>query len=171
LLKQVFIGIGSNLGDRFENIQTAIKKIGEFERTKVLRVSPFYETIPVGFESVNLFLNGVIEIETDLIPSLLLEKLLLIEIKLGRTREVNQGYFDRPIDLDILIYDDLILKSEELIIPHPEISKRLFVLTPLRDLCPNLIIPELNKNINELYLKAVNDKSNQDKHLRIIEIV
>jgi 2-amino-4-hydroxy-6-hydroxymethyldihydropteridine diphosphokinase len=169
-LHRIFIGIGSNLGDRIENIRKAVEQIGDIQGTSVTKISPFYETNPVGFKSKNLFLNGVIEAKTHLSPSMLLEKFLAIEKALGRTRK-NFLYTDRIIDLDILVYDDIILNSEDLIIPHPEISKRLFVLAPFKDLDPDFIIPGLNMKILQLYQNAFNDKANQERPIRIKEIV
>jgi len=169
-LSRVFIGIGSNLGDRIENIMKAIEKTGEIPGTSISKISPFYETSPLGFESKNLFLNCVIEIKTHLAPLALLEKLLIIEKALGRTRK-DILYADRTLDLDILVYDDIILKTEDLVIPHPEISKRLFVLAPLNDLYPELKIPGLNMMVFQLYQKILNEKPEQEEPLRITEIV
>jgi 2-amino-4-hydroxy-6-hydroxymethyldihydropteridine diphosphokinase len=144
-----YIGIGSNLGDRRKNIQLALNVLKEKKDIIVEKVSPFYETLPVGGPPrQGKFLNGVIEISTTLTPQELLKVLQEIEKALGRVRKERWG--PRTIDLDILFYGDLIVNEERLIIPHPLMHKREFVLKPLLRIAPDLIHPVLKKSVKEL---------------------
>ncbi|NQT06736.1 MAG: 2-amino-4-hydroxy-6-hydroxymethyldihydropteridine diphosphokinase [Candidatus Omnitrophica bacterium] len=127
-----FIGIGSNLGDRKRYVDTAMELMGNLEKIKVDKVSPLYETEPVGGPAQGMYLNGVVRIETDYSPRELLEKLMDIEITLGRERTVKNG--PRTIDLDILTYGDKKIEEKDLIIPHPRMNERDFVKYPLKDL-------------------------------------
>ena len=134
----VYIGIGSNLGDRKEHIENAISFLHKIIGIEKLMVSEIYETKPVDGPLQNDFLNGVIKIETILSPEELWDKLLDIEIKLGRTREIKNG--PRTIDLDILLFDDFKINTSNLIIPHPRMYQRDFVLKGLRQLNPEIDI-------------------------------
>lgn len=127
-----YIGVGSNLGDRRVYINKAIKELNMNIHIKVNRVSSIYETAPVSEIAQGKFLNGVIEIETDLGPRELLKGLNEIERSLGRIRTIKNG--PRTIDLDILYYGDENIMEKDLIIPHPKISEREFVLKGLREL-------------------------------------
>lgn len=129
---KVYIGLGSNLGDRQANIAEAIERISELEGTVVTKTSPLYETEAVGGPEQGKYLNGAAEILTGLSPRELLAKLLDIEEKLGRTRKGKN--LPRTIDLDILLYDDIILSEEGLVIPHPRMNEREFVTKPLKDI-------------------------------------
>ena len=144
---KAYIGIGSNLGNKEENIRKAIELIKE--KCKILKVSSLYETEPVGYKEQDWFLNCAIEIETKLKPQELIKFLLLIEKKLGRIRTVKNG--PRTIDLDILFYGSEIINEKNLIIPHPRLHERLFVLEPLKEVCPNFIHPVFNKSVNEIH--------------------
>ena len=131
---KVFLGLGSNLGDRKENLACAIRLIGE-RVGKVLRVSSFIETQPWGFESDNAFVNAVILCETELKPRQVLQTTQKIERDLGRKKKsTDGGYADRCIDIDILLYDDLRVDEPDLQIPHPLMLKRDFVMIPLREI-------------------------------------
>jgi 2-amino-4-hydroxy-6-hydroxymethyldihydropteridine diphosphokinase len=145
-LHQVYLGLGSNLGDREENIRKAIALIGD-RIGLVIRQSSLVETEPWGFESENKFLNGVILVETSLTPRKLLKATQKIERELGKRRQHatrrsqhsmlnNQRsmYFDRPIDIDILLYDDLTIDEPDLKIPHPLMYERDFVMNPLNEI-------------------------------------
>ena len=137
-IHQVFLGLGSNLGDREENIQKAISLIEERVGT-VLRQSSLIETEPWGFESENKFLNGVILCETQLTPRQLLKVTKKIERDLGRKKKSASSHFshlykDRPIDIDILLYDDLTIDEPDLKIPHPLMQQRDFVMIPLNEI-------------------------------------
>lgn len=132
---RVYLGLGSNLGNREENIRKAILLIGERVGT-VLRQSSLIETEPWGFESENSFLNGVILVETTFTPRQTLKATQKIERELGRKRKSDslKKYADRPIDIDILLYDDLTIDESDLKIPHPLMEQRDFVMIPLREI-------------------------------------
>lgn len=139
----VYIGLGSNLGDRNANLLSAIKEISA-SIGKVVRRSSVYETEPWGFESNNWFLNQVLEVETPLSTRKLLEELLLLEEQLGRTGERKPGqgpYSDRVIDIDLLVDGEIWYDTETLSVPHPRLAARRFVLEPLNELTPNLVPP------------------------------
>ena len=133
-MHKVFLGLGSNLGDRKENLACAIRLIGE-RVGKVLRVSSFIETAPWGFESENTFLNGAILCETQLNPRQVLRATQKIEREMGRKKKSTNGvYADRCIDIDILLYDDLRVDEPDLQIPHPLMNEREFVMIPLGEI-------------------------------------
>ena len=135
---QVYLGLGSNLGNRRALLKRAIRLIGE-RVGEVTRQSTFIETEPWGFESANKFLNAVILCETDMTPREVLEATQQIERDMGRQKAVhrsstNRTYTDRPIDIDILLYDDLTVDEPDLKIPHPLMEQRDFVMIPLREI-------------------------------------
>lgn len=131
---KVFLSLGTNLGDKRENLNKAIQKIGELVGD-VVRQSSFIETEPWGFESKNRFLNGCVCVETDLTPLEVLEMTQLIERELGRKEKSHNGeYHDRIIDIDILLYDDVTIDEPELKIPHPHMKERDFVMIPLNEI-------------------------------------
>lgn len=138
-MSRVFISLGTNLGNKEQHLQQAIAAIGS-EVGVVWRVSGFYHSKPVGFHSDNDFLNAVLLVDSDMEPLLLLHKLQKIEKKMGRKTKSVTGYADRIIDLDILLYDNLIVNLPELKIPHPCMMERDFVLVPLREIAPELNI-------------------------------
>lgn len=142
----VYLGIGSNLGDRFENIKSAIKKIAQLG--EISQTSSLWETMPWGCAQQQPFLNCVISLETILSPFELLKRTSQIELKLGRKRE--QKFGPRTIDIDILLYGDLIINKPNLVIPHPYLHQRKFVLLPLSEIAPNLLHPILERRIKEL---------------------
>jgi len=142
----VYIALGSNLGDRSENLAAAIDSM--HPNIFVFDCSPIYETPPWGYTSQPAFLNQVCKAETDFQPYELLAYLKKIENELGRKATFLYG--PRTIDLDILFYNDLILKSVDLIIPHPRLEERAFVLVPLADIDPELIHPILGRSVKEL---------------------
>jgi 2-amino-4-hydroxy-6-hydroxymethyldihydropteridine diphosphokinase len=144
----VFIGSGSNLGDRLNALCTASGLLAPDIR--VLKASQVYETPPWGYEDQPMFLNQVLRTETELDPPALLQHLKRIEIKMGRTATFNYG--PRVIDLDILFYDDLIYSADNLQIPHPLAAERAFVLIPMREIAPEFMHPALGKTISELAL-------------------
>jgi len=142
----VYLALGTNLGLRFANLQAAIAALPPAFR--VLDQSPVYETPPWGFTGQPAFLNMVLKGRTGLSPLRLLRRLKQLETRLGRQPAVRWG--PRLIDMDILFYDDLILDTPELAIPHPRLHKRAFVLVPLADLAPGLVHPVLGKSVNQL---------------------
>lgn len=113
----------------------------------VLALSGFYETEPWGFRSENTFLNGALQLETSLSPLELLKATQQIEVDMGRTQKSNGVYHDRIIDIDILLYDDLVMQSPELTLPHPLMHQRSFVMEPLAEIAPNVVHPVFNKSI------------------------
>ena len=145
----VYIGLGTNMGNRNENLVQAINLLNR-KGASVIRVSGIYDSEPWGFTSKNKFLNQVIKVETSLEPLILLELILQIENEMGRTRHIS-GYEDRIIDIDILIYDNRIIKSKKLEIPHKQMHSRAFVLAPLLEIAPDLVHPVLNKSIKDLH--------------------
>lgn len=149
----VYLALGSNLGDRKIMLETAISLISK-SCGLIIKESPIYETPPLGFNHENYFFNSVIQIQTPLSPQQLLIAILEIEKEMGRIRSHSNQYEARCIDIDILFFDSLILKNVDLIIPHPEIAKRKFVLFPLHDIASNFIHPELDISIFELLQKC-----------------
>jgi 2-amino-4-hydroxy-6-hydroxymethyldihydropteridine diphosphokinase len=160
-MKIVYLGIGTNLGNREENLKQAVTKIEEFIGP-VFKSSSIYETAPWGFQSNDEFLNKVVQVETKLIPSGLLGRLLMIESLLGRIRG-EKRYSSRLIDIDILLYEDLIVEEESLKIPHPLLHERKFVLVPLCEIAPEMIHPVLKKSMKEL-LDICRDRSEVRKY-------
>jgi 2-amino-4-hydroxy-6-hydroxymethyldihydropteridine diphosphokinase len=126
-----YIAIGSNIGERYENMQQAIAHLNAHEQIEVEAESAIYETDPVGYTDQPQFLNMVIRVNTSLSPEQLLKEQLRIELVLGRKREIRFG--PRTIDLDLLIYDNVSMETELLILPHPRMMERSFVLVPLFD--------------------------------------
>jgi len=151
-----YLGLGSNLGVRLKNLEQACIAI-EIEAGGITDRSPVYETEPWGFSSKHKFLNMVISIDTILSPGDLLLTLQEIETRIGRIRE-GIGYVPRAIDIDLLLYDDLLISTKELIVPHPLFHERRFVLKPLSDIAPDLLHPALNRQIIELLADCI-DKS------------
>ena len=144
------------MGDKEENLKSAIKKIDDSGTNKVIKISNFYVTEPVGYIDQEDFLNAAIEIKTLLSPKQLINFLLNIEKELKRERIIKWG--PRTIDLDVLLYDDIVTSNEEIIIPHPRMHERTFVLKPLSDIAPFVLHPILNKRITTLLDEMLNDK-------------
>ena len=151
-MSKVYFSIGSNKGNRSGLINEAIDKI-DIIIGKVVLKSSIYETKSWGFNSNN-FYNICILLESTLTPELILNKILTIEKDMGRLKTADQ-YSDRFIDIDILFFDNMIVNSKSLEIPHPRIQLRKFVLTPMLELTPDLIHPILNKSIRQLELECV----------------
>lgn len=145
----VYLGLGSNLGDKRSHINHAIQLIG-MEAGEVLDVSSFYNSPPWGFNSRHVFLNAVLIISTEITPLELLNKTQRIEKRIGRKEKTEEGYEDRMIDIDILFYDNQIVNLPQLTIPHPCLHKRDFVLCPLAEIAPDLVHPVLKKSVREL---------------------
>jgi len=150
-MAKVYFGLGSNKGDKAKNLQTAVDKMKE-RIGELVSLSSYYTTTPEDFPSVNMFLNAACCIETDLSPFEVLEQTEKIESDMGRLRKsINGIYEDRLIDIDILIYEDIILHTANLKIPHPLMIKRSFVLIPLNEIAPELIHPLYGLTISEIY--------------------
>jgi 2-amino-4-hydroxy-6-hydroxymethyldihydropteridine diphosphokinase len=153
---QVYIGIGSNLGNKKENYLEALARIAKIPKTRITRESSLYESEPLG-DSKEWFVNGVIQIETDLGPEMLLKKFKNIERAMGR-KKVRKRWGARIIDLDILLYDAGIVEKKSLTIPHPEMHNRKFVIIPLSEIAPQVVHPVLGMTISELLVHVKDDK-------------
>ena len=147
----VYLCLGSNSGDRLKLIEQAVSFLNLAQDIKLIRTSALYETEPWGVKNQNWFLNMAVEIKTSLSPQDLLIKLQNIERTLGRNREKEIRWGERPIDIDIIFYDNLVLESDVLTIPHKFMHKRAFVLVPLLELIPDFVHPVFNITISQLY--------------------
>jgi 2-amino-4-hydroxy-6-hydroxymethyldihydropteridine diphosphokinase len=143
----IYLGLGSNLGDREAELRTAIRRLNS-SGLRVTRVSSLYETEPMYLEDQPAFLNAVIEAETELYPVRLLLRVANIELDMGRERGIRYG--PRKIDIDILLYGSEVVEAKALHIPHPRLHERRFVLEPLAELAPGLRHPVSGKTIEEL---------------------
>ncbi|HEY6151901.1 MAG TPA: 2-amino-4-hydroxy-6-hydroxymethyldihydropteridine diphosphokinase [Gaiellaceae bacterium] len=138
-----FVGIGSNLGQPERQIQAALEELAAEEGVELVAVSSLRETEPVGYLDQPNFLNGAAQVETELGPRTLLERLLAIEARLGRDRGEGPRFGPRTIDLDLLVYGDETVEEPGLTVPHPRLAERRFALEPLAELDPGLEIPGL----------------------------
>lgn len=152
----VYIAIGSNLGNKKENYLEALARIANLLKTRIIKESSVYESEPLG-DSKERYVNGVIEIETEFRPEMLLKKLKNIERAMGR-KKVRKRWGARIIDLDILLYDTAVLNKKNLKIPHPEMHARKFVLVPLSEVAPQVVHPVLQATISELLVTLKDDK-------------
>ena len=150
----VYLGLGTNLGDKEQNLRMSVKKIEE-RIGNVVSLSAFYATAPWGFSSENSFLNAAVCVETTLLPLQVLEETQRIERELGRTeKSVNGLYADRLIDIDLLLYDDRVMDAEGLILPPPLMTERRFVMEPLSEIAPDVVHPVLHKTMKELFISS-----------------
>ncbi len=149
----VYLALGTNLGNRLLNLNTAISSLTP--QMKVKKKSPVYETPPWGFADQPAFLNQVVRVETYEGPERLLKHLKRLETALGRVPNFQNG--PRLIDIDILFYDDLVLDTAPLVIPHPRLHERAFVLVPLADIAPDLVHPVLHKSVREMLADVNSD--------------
>lgn len=152
-----YIGLGSNVGDREGALLQAVAELGALPSTRVTALSPFYRTSPVGDVPQDDFYNAVARIATSLAPEALLKELKRIETKVFRRKETLR-WGPRTMDLDILLYGDLVMESAELTIPHPRLSERRFALQPLSDIDPHLIHSSLGKSVAELLAALTSDE-------------
>ncbi|WP_249872190.1 2-amino-4-hydroxy-6-hydroxymethyldihydropteridine diphosphokinase [Oceanobacillus saliphilus] len=143
-----FLALGTNIGTRHEHLREALQLLKKNDHINILKQSSIYETVPVGYTDQEDFLNMVILVETSLSSMELLEYCQSIELQLGRKREIRFG--PRTIDLDILTYNQENSTVERLIIPHPRMHERAFVLIPLQEIAPDFVLPVWNKRIVEL---------------------
>ncbi|MDH4471221.1 MAG: 2-amino-4-hydroxy-6-hydroxymethyldihydropteridine diphosphokinase [Fluviicola sp.] len=167
--KEVWIGMGSNEGDRFAYLQSAINVLLSHSEIQLIAVSKVVETEPLGFDSSDLFLNAVIGIRWTGKATDLLTLLLSIETQLGRTRSESERYSSRTIDLDLLLFGQEVINSDQLVVPHPRMLERRFVLEPLNELIPSYIHPINHQRLSEL-LKSCIDESEVFIHAKALSI-
>jgi len=153
----IYIGIGSNLGDRRANTVEAIDRVTKLPSTRIVRASSLYESEPLG-DAKTWFVNSVIEIETDFNADELLKRLKAIEKTMGRKRVRGKRWGSRVIDLDILLCNQEIIEKRSLKVPHPEMHKRRFVLLPLAELAPHVIHPQLGQTVSAMLAGVKDDK-------------
>lgn len=147
-MARVYLGLGSNMGNRQKELEFALESLKNHPAITLVKVAPIQETDPVGYLEQANFLNTVAEIETELEPALLLATLHQIEQSAGRFRTVRWG--PRVLDIDILLYDTLVFSAANLTIPHPRLREREFVLSPLAHLAPDMPVPPDNRTVREL---------------------
>lgn len=152
---EVYLSTGSNMGDRKKYIDLAVSDLKSDRKIRVIKASDITETDPYGYEDQGKFLNGALLIKTLYSPEELLKRLHETESKLGRVRKVHWG--PRTIDLDILFYDDIVLDSPDLTIPHPDMQNRMFVLLPLSEIAPHKVHPVLLKSVWALKTRLEGD--------------
>ena len=153
----VYAGLGSNLGNKSDNIRKALDMLDMADNASVLAVSSFYETEPEGYEDQDWFLNAAAQLKTTLSPVELLKLFKEIEQTIGRHKSVRWG--PREIDLDLLLYDELSFESPDLVVPHPRMHQRAFVLAPLAEIAENVRHPVLDKTIGILLAELQTAKS------------
>lgn len=150
-MAKVYLGLGTNLGNKEANLRAAVEKINE-RIGEVTSLSAFYVTAPWGFSSENSFLNAACCVETFLTPFEILRETQAMECELGRlAKSVLGAYGDRPIDIDLLLYDDFILHSPRLILPHPLMHERRFVMEPLAEIASEVVHPLFRQTMKELF--------------------
>ena len=157
----VYLGLGTNLGNKEQNLRMSVQKIEE-RIGKIVSLSAFYVTAPWGFASDNSFLNAVVCVETPLRPLEVLKETQAIERELGRTSKSMGGvYSDRLIDIDLLLYGDTIMDEEGLILPHPLMVERRFVMEPLAEIAPDVMHPVLHKTMKELFTSSFSPQQSE----------
>jgi 2-amino-4-hydroxy-6-hydroxymethyldihydropteridine diphosphokinase len=162
MIHTAYIGVGSNIGDKLLNCKNGVMALAERQNTKIKKWSWFYQTEPVDYKNQDWFINGVVKIETDIDAFQLIKELKSIEHAAGRMDNTVR-FGPRILDMDILLFDDIVVNSCGLIIPHPRMHKRRFVLKPICDIDPSIVHPVLNQELR--YLLAALDEDGQ----RIIE--
>lgn len=152
----VYISIGSNIGDLLSNCCQAIEVLRSDPDIHVIERSPFYRTAPVDFLEQNWFLNAALKLQTAMPPAQLLKRMQAVQCNLGRKADTVR-FGPRIIDLDIIFYGDLVLETAGLVLPHPRMHKRRFVLQPIYDIDPTVMHPGLGQNVQELLNQLVTD--------------
>ncbi len=155
-MKQAYIALGTNLGNKTENLNRAVNALGLLPGTKVLAASDIYETAPVGYTKQDNFYNAVVRISTELSPAALLGACLGIEAAMGRLRTRKNG--PRVLDLDLLLYEDFESNTPELTVPHPRMLERAFVLAPLCDICHERVYRTTLNGLGEQGVTRVSDR-------------
>jgi 2-amino-4-hydroxy-6-hydroxymethyldihydropteridine diphosphokinase len=150
----IFLGLGSNIGDRLSYLRLALEKIRSSEECTLKNYSSVYESKPYGNLNQENFLNGVIQINTALKPDRLFDFVKKVELEIGR-KETNKKWAPREIDIDILFYNQLIYNENYLVIPHPEVLKRDFVIAPMIEIAPDFFHPVTNKKLSETDYKGL----------------
>lgn len=158
-MKQVFISLGTNIEPRFDYLKKALHFLENHKEIHLIKKSKIYETDPVGYLEQDDFLNMVVQLHTTLSPLRLLDYCQDIEKQLGRERTLRFG--PRTIDLDLLVYENKIIETDRLIIPHPRMHKRSFVLVPLREVAPELMIPTFQETVSDLLKKLSSSEIEQ----------
>jgi 2-amino-4-hydroxy-6-hydroxymethyldihydropteridine diphosphokinase len=151
-MPRAFIALGSNLGDRKKNIAEAVERMRR-RGIKIIKMSSVIETEPYGYKEQEKFLNAACLVETKLSPLELLDVLLDIEKEMGRERKIRWG--PRNIDLDLIFYEDRVIREERLEVPHPDAHNRTFVMGPIAEIDPDFVHPVLKKKVGEIYRELV----------------
>lgn len=149
IMNDLILLIGTNIGDRSRNIELAVKKLNDFFGNPT-KISGVYETEPWGFDSDMPFFNMAVVYKTDMLPIDILHVCKSIEISMGRKKSLNSGYENRVIDIDIVLYGNVVVKDDYLCIPHKQLTQRRFVLEPLSEIIPDYVHPVLNLSVRQL---------------------
>lgn len=155
---KVFLSLGSNLGNKKDQLLSACEAIKK-QVGSIIVASSIYETAPWGDDTLNSFMNIVIKVETVYDARTVLKKCLQIEREMGRFRTHQEGYQNRPIDIDLLSFENKIIEDSELIIPHPRIPQRKFILEPFKEIAPHYVLPKWNKTVEELYEACLDENT------------
>ena len=158
-MTEAYIALGSNLGDRHGTLNEAVRAIDALDNTRVLAQSTLIETDPVGPIEQGKYMNGVVHVETSLTAQELLAELLRIEASLGRNRASAERWGPRTADLDLLIFGNSQINEPGLCVPHPRIAERRFVLEPLFELAPDLIVPGIDRTVKDLLTALVRSEN------------
>jgi len=156
-MEEVVLILGSNLNNKVKAIEEALQMLNA--SFKVLKISSKYKSRAWGYESENDFINVAVSIECSISPYDLLNKIIKIENRLGRVRDNKVRYSDRKIDIDIILFGDQLIKTPDLIIPHPRFHLRTFCLKPMKEIIPNKVVPGFKKTVSEIYAESKDNES------------